>query len=139
MFDSQAAKAAEILDPFELDPAKLAPAYRMTFLATQALSLRMSKNAPQIEGFPWNSLQTSERRKFSELIRAGRIEKGNDCRKPRSSVFVSFLAQKMFLTNTSDPDSRLGSPGINQKPAPHHSNLILWYNKRKIPRGVPLS
>lgn len=68
--DGRPARAAEILDPLKLDPAKLAPAYRAAFLATQVLNSRMSKDDPQIAEFPWKSLQASERRKFSELIRS---------------------------------------------------------------------
>jgi hypothetical protein len=69
LFDGQPAKAAEILDPLNLDPAKLSPSYRAVFLATQLLNARLPKDDPQITEFPWKSLQPSERRKFNELIR----------------------------------------------------------------------
>ena len=65
----QPAKAAETLDPLNLDPAKLAPGYRAAFLTTQVLNRRMAKDDPQITGFPWKSLQASERKKFGDLIR----------------------------------------------------------------------
>ena len=68
--DGQAARAAERLDPLKLDPAKLAPGYRAAFLSTQVLVGRIAKDDPQVTGFPWKSLQGSERRKFSELIEA---------------------------------------------------------------------
>jgi hypothetical protein len=71
--DGRPAKAAETLDGLKLDPAKLGPGYRATFLTTQVLNCRMAGNDPQIEEFPWQSLQASERRKFAELIKsAGR-------------------------------------------------------------------
>jgi hypothetical protein len=70
--DGQPAKAAETLDPLQLNPAKLAPPYRAVFLTIQLLNSRMSKDDPQITEFPWKSLQASERRKFSELIRGAR-------------------------------------------------------------------
>ncbi|MES2920639.1 MAG: hypothetical protein V4819_03790 [Verrucomicrobiota bacterium] len=68
--DGQAAKAAETLDPLNLDPAKLAPGYRAAFLTTQVLNHRLAKDGPQITQFPWKALQPSERKKFSELIRS---------------------------------------------------------------------
>lgn len=67
---AQPAKAAEILDPFGLNPAELPPAFRMVFLTTQLLNERMTSDDPQITEFPWKSLQPSERRKFSELTRS---------------------------------------------------------------------
>jgi hypothetical protein len=66
--DNQPAKAAEILDPFKLDAAALSPGYRATFLGTQLLNRRISKNDPQIDGFPTKSLLPSERRKLNEWI-----------------------------------------------------------------------
>ena len=68
--DGQDAKAAETLDPLNLDPAKLAPGYRAVFLTTQVRNHRLAKDDPQITPFPWKSLQPSERKKFSELIRS---------------------------------------------------------------------
>lgn len=68
--DGQPAKAAETLDPLKLDPEKLFPGYRAAFLTTQVLNHRMAKDDPRITQFPWKSLQSSERKKFSELIRA---------------------------------------------------------------------
>jgi len=68
--DGQYAKAAETLDPLNLDPAKLMPGYRAAFLTTQVLNHRMAKDDPQITQFPWKSLQPFERKKFNELIRA---------------------------------------------------------------------
>jgi hypothetical protein len=67
--NAQPAKAAETLDPMALDPEKLPPGYRAAFFATQVLTGRMAKDDPRIARFPWQALQTSERRKFSELIR----------------------------------------------------------------------
>ena len=67
--NGQPAKAAETLDPLKLDPAKLAPGYRAAFLTTQVLNRRLAKDDPQITEFPWKSLQSSERKKFGELIR----------------------------------------------------------------------
>ncbi len=66
--DNQPAKAAELLDPFKLDAASLAPGYRATFLATQLLNGRIAKDDPQIDGFPMKSLLPSERRKLNEWI-----------------------------------------------------------------------
>lgn len=66
--DNQPAKAAEILDPFKLNAASLAPGYRATFLATQLLNGRIPKNDPQIADFPVKALLPSERRKFNEWI-----------------------------------------------------------------------
>jgi hypothetical protein len=68
--DGQPGKAAETLDPLNLDPAKLSPGYRAAFLTTQVLNHRMAKDDPRITQFPWKSLQPSERKKFSELIRS---------------------------------------------------------------------
>ena len=68
--DGQDAMAAETLDPLKLDPAKLAPGYRAVFLTTQVRNRRLAKDDPQITQLPWKSLQPSERKKFSELIRA---------------------------------------------------------------------
>ena len=62
------AKAAEVLDRFKLEPAKLPPGYRAAFLTTQVLNGRMAKDDKNITDFPWKALQASERRKFSELI-----------------------------------------------------------------------
>lgn len=70
--DGQALMAAEALDPLKLEPAKLVPTYRAVFLLTQVLNGRMPKNDPQIAEFPWKSLQPSERRKFSELLRSAK-------------------------------------------------------------------
>ena len=67
--DGQPAKAAETLDRLELDPALLAPGYRATFVTTQLLNHRISKDDPLITEFPWKSLQPTERRKFNDLIR----------------------------------------------------------------------
>jgi hypothetical protein len=66
--DNQPAKAAELLDPFKLTAASLAPGYRATFLATQLLNGRISKNDPEIDSFPMKSLLPSERRKFNDWI-----------------------------------------------------------------------
>lgn len=68
----QAAMAAEVLDPLELKPAELPPAFRVVYLTSQLLNSRMTRDDPQIAEFPWKALQHSERRKFSELIRGGR-------------------------------------------------------------------
>ena len=66
----QNAMAAETLDRLHLDPATLAPGYRAAFLTTQVLVHRMAKDNPLLTDFPWLSLQPSERKKFSELLRA---------------------------------------------------------------------
>jgi hypothetical protein len=66
--DNQPAKAAEVLDPFKLDAATLAPGYRATFLATQLLNGRIPKDDPRIADFPSRSLMPSERRKFNEWV-----------------------------------------------------------------------
>ena len=68
----QPAKAAEVLEPFELADKELAPAFRIVFLTTQTLSGKIPDNDPQITGFPWSALQASENRKFSALIRSVR-------------------------------------------------------------------
>lgn len=62
--------AAAILDPLGIDPDRLSPGYRAAFLTIQVLNHRISKDDPRITGFPWKSLQASERKKFSELIAA---------------------------------------------------------------------
>lgn len=74
--DNQPEMAAATLDPLELDPAKLAPAYRAAYLTTQALNRRIPKDDPAITEFPWKSLQPSERKKFNELIRTAAAEEG---------------------------------------------------------------
>ncbi len=66
--DNQPAKAAEILDPFKLDAASLAPGYRATFLASQLLNGRIPKNDPLIVDFPSKAVLPSERRKFNEWV-----------------------------------------------------------------------
>lgn len=66
----QADKAAGVLAPFELEKKELLPAFRIVFLASQLLSGKIPANDPRIESFPWNSLQASESRKFSALIRS---------------------------------------------------------------------
>jgi hypothetical protein len=66
--DNQPAKAAEVLDPFKLSAASLAPGYRATFLATQLLNGRITKNDPELDSFPMKSLLPSERRKLNEWI-----------------------------------------------------------------------
>lgn len=71
----QPAKAAETLDPLELDPAKMPPAYRMAVLLTRILNKRATADDPLIREFPWQSLLPSERRKFSELIRSAEPKK----------------------------------------------------------------
>ena len=68
--DGQFVKAAETLDPLNLDPAKLSPGYRAAYLTTQVLNRRIKKDDPRVTEFPWKSLQQSERRKFSGLIEA---------------------------------------------------------------------
>jgi hypothetical protein len=68
--DGRHDKAVETLDRLEVDPAKLPPGFRAMFLTVQVLARRLPKDDPRITGFPWKSLQPSERRKFSELIRA---------------------------------------------------------------------
>lgn len=70
LFDGKPEKAAETLDGLNLDPSKLAPSYRAVYLVSQVLNRRMSKNDPQVIDFPWQSLQASERRRFTELIRS---------------------------------------------------------------------
>lgn len=70
--DGQSAKAAEILDHLQLDPARLSPANRAALLTTQVLNRRVAKDDPRVTDFPWISLQPSERRKFSELIRTAK-------------------------------------------------------------------
>jgi hypothetical protein len=67
--DGQQAKAAEMLDRLELDPAKLSPANRAVFLVTQVMNHRIAKDDPSITEFPWKSLLFSERKKFNELLR----------------------------------------------------------------------
>lgn len=70
--DSQADKAAEVLEPFDLENKELSPAFRIVFLTSQLLNGKIPANDPRIERFPWNSLQASENRKFSALIRSVR-------------------------------------------------------------------
>ena len=66
----QPEKAAEVLDPFKLNPVEMAPGYRAAFLVTQVLNQRLPADDPLITEFPWKALQPSERKKFSELIRS---------------------------------------------------------------------
>jgi len=66
----QPAKAAETLDPLNLEPEKLPPSYRAAWLTTQVLNGRIPPNDPRIAEFPWKSLQPSERRKFTALIQS---------------------------------------------------------------------
>jgi hypothetical protein len=66
---NQPDKAAEVLSPFELDGEKIQPGFRIIWLATQALAGKIPMNDPRIRDFPWSSLQVSERRKFSALLR----------------------------------------------------------------------
>lgn len=73
--DDQPAKAAETLDPLQLEPEKLAPGYRAAYLTTQVLNGRMTPADPAIRDFPWKSLQLSERRKFESLIASVQTEK----------------------------------------------------------------
>jgi hypothetical protein len=68
--DGQPARAAEVLEPFELADKELAPAFRIVFLTTQMLTGKIPGDDPRITGFPWSSLQASENRKFSALIRS---------------------------------------------------------------------
>ncbi|GAA5118370.1 hypothetical protein JIN84_16105 [Luteolibacter yonseiensis] len=68
--DDQLGKATALLDSLELKPEQLAPGYRAVYLTVQVLNGRLSKKDPSITEFPWDSLQASERRKFSELIEA---------------------------------------------------------------------
>jgi hypothetical protein len=68
----QADKAAAVLDPFELEKEELSPAFRIVFLTSQVLSGKIPADDPRIVSFPWNSLQASENRKFSALIRAAK-------------------------------------------------------------------
>lgn len=63
-------RAAAILDPLQLDPASLPPAYRATLLASRVLNRKLPKSDPLVTEFPWKSLLPSERKKFSELIRS---------------------------------------------------------------------
>jgi hypothetical protein len=70
--DSQSDKAAEVLEPFDLENKELSPAFRIVFLTSQLLNGKIPANDPRIERFPWNSLQASENRKFSALIRSVR-------------------------------------------------------------------
>jgi hypothetical protein len=60
------------LDRLEEDPATLTPGFRAAHLTIQVLTHRLPKNDPRIIGFPWQSLQASERRQFSEMIRAAK-------------------------------------------------------------------
>ncbi len=68
----QADKAAAVLAPFELENKELLPAFRIVFLTSQVLSGKILPDDPRIKSFPWNSLQESENRKFSALIRGVR-------------------------------------------------------------------
>jgi hypothetical protein len=65
-------QAAATLDRLEADPATLTPGFRAAHLTIQVLTHRLPKNDPRIIGFPWQSLQASERRQFSEMIRAAK-------------------------------------------------------------------
>lgn len=65
-------QAADTFERLRVDPARLAPGYRAAYLTTQVLARRMAKDDARITQFPWLSLQPSERRKFSELIRAAK-------------------------------------------------------------------
>ena len=67
---NQPAKAAAMLDPLHLDPAKLSAGYHAAFLTTQVLNRRIPKDDGRITGFPWKSLLPAERKKFNDLIRA---------------------------------------------------------------------
>ncbi|MCX6874250.1 MAG: hypothetical protein NTW21_10650 [Verrucomicrobia bacterium] len=73
--DGQQTKAAETFERLELDPAELPPGYRAAFLTTQVLTLRLAKDDPLITEFPWKSLQPSERKKFTELLRTTEPER----------------------------------------------------------------
>ena len=69
LMDNQYDKAAATLDRLDVDPAKLPPGFQAMFLTTQVLTHRLPKDDPRITEFPWKSLQPSERKNFSELIR----------------------------------------------------------------------
>jgi hypothetical protein len=67
--EGKAAAAAAVLDPLELDSAKLPPAYQAVYFACQVLNGRMDKDDERIRNFPLKLLLPSERKKFRELIR----------------------------------------------------------------------
>lgn len=68
--DGRPDKAAEVLKPFELENQEISPTFRIVFLISQSLSGKTPGSDPRLGSFPWNSLQASERRKFSALIRS---------------------------------------------------------------------
>lgn len=72
LFAGQADKAAAVLAPFELENKELMPAFRIVFLTSQLLSGKIPAEDPRIKSFPWKSLQASEYRKFSTLVRSAR-------------------------------------------------------------------
>ena len=67
--DGRPAEAAAVLDPLELEPAKLTPGFRAAYMTTQVLTQRMPRDDPRITGFPWKSAQPCERKKFTDLLR----------------------------------------------------------------------
>jgi hypothetical protein len=63
-------QAAALLDRLEVGIDRLAPSYRIVFLASKVQNGTLAANDSSLQGFPWNALLPSERRKFGNLVRA---------------------------------------------------------------------
>lgn len=70
LMNGQPAMAQERLAGLTWDPEQASPGFRMIYYASETLNGRMERSDPKLEQFPWKSLLPSERKKFSELIRA---------------------------------------------------------------------
>lgn len=73
LMNAQPEMAAERLGTVEWDPEQASSALRIIFYTSEVLNGRMEKNDSRLARFSWNSLLPSERKKFSELLRANEL------------------------------------------------------------------
>jgi hypothetical protein len=68
MAAGQPEKAAAALDPFKLGEKELPPVFQIVYLTSEVMNGRIAADDERVTSFPWDKLQTADRKKFTELI-----------------------------------------------------------------------
>ncbi len=63
-------QASRVLRPFDHEVESLSPPFRIVFLVTRLLTGEITADHPALANFPWDELQSFERRKFTSLIQS---------------------------------------------------------------------
>jgi hypothetical protein len=68
MSAGEPAKAAAALEPFKMGEKELPPVFAVVHLTSEVMNGRIAADDERVTSFPWDKLQSADRKKFTELL-----------------------------------------------------------------------